>query len=68
MGSLFQADKKKNTRPLGKCAEWKPAFRGCVKPEKFEIGREKSAWDQNSCSRFREVRDMEVRDREGTLG
>ena len=51
IGSLFQADKKKPARPLGKCAEWKPAFTDCVKAEKFEIGREKFAWDQNFCSR-----------------
>ena len=38
-------------RPLGKCTEWKPAFTGSVKAEKFELGREKFAWDQNFCSR-----------------
>ena len=68
MGSLFQADKKKTALPLVKCAEWKPAFTDCVKAEKFEIGREKFAWDQSFCSRYREVRDMEVRDRERKLG
>ena len=29
----------------------KKRFTGCVKAEKFEIWREKFAWDQNFCSR-----------------
>ena len=45
----------------------KTGVTGCVKAEKFEIGREKFAWDRNFCSRQREVRDMEVRDRERKL-
>ena len=46
----------------------KTGVTGCVKAEKFWIGREKVAWDRNFCSRQREVRDMEVQDRERKLG